>query len=85
MVVACYSLCWHTNDMLSRFIEKYILQRPEHRPIKDTLIIDLAAILLWRGVWGLLDIYLFPEIPQISFIASIVVAILLMLALRFSK
>ena len=41
------------------------------RTTLNSLIIVVAIIMLWRGVWGLLDIYLFPDIPTLSYVVSI--------------
>lgn len=71
--------------MLINFVEKFILRHKAKRPVSEALLIDLAAILLWRGVWGLLDLYLFPERPEMSFVFSILVAVVLMISLRIRK
>lgn len=37
-----------------------------------SIIIDfLGIIILWRGVWGLMDLFLFPGNELLSYIASI--------------
>ena len=46
------------------------------RTTLNSLIIVVAIIMLWRGVWGLLDIYLFPDIPTLSYVVSISMGIL---------
>lgn len=33
------------------------------RTMLNSIVIVVAIIMLWRGIWGLLDVYLFPEIP----------------------
>ena len=39
-------------------------------PNLNTLVIIFAIIMLWRGVWGLLDTYLFPGSPVLSYLAG---------------
>ena len=43
------------------------------------LVAATAVVMFWRGVWGLLDVYLFPENQAVSFIVSIIIGIALML------
>ena len=68
--------------MLERIIEK--------TNVKDTPIIILtvlAIVSFWRGVWGLMDLYLFPKSPTLSFFVSIIIglAILFVIALYQPK
>lgn len=37
------------------------------------LFVAMAVILFWRGAWGLMDMYLFPDNPLVSYIVSLVV------------
>ena len=44
------------------------------RPLKQALfalLIGTAVVAFWRGVWGIMDIYLFPKDPAMSFLISI--------------
>jgi len=46
------------------------------RSLKDifyTIIIAFAIISFWRGVWGIMDLYLFPENLLMSFSISILI------------
>ncbi len=43
------------------------------------LIIAVGIVLIWRGVWGLADTFLFPNITILSFLASIGMGILVLL------
>lgn len=38
-----------------------------------------AIVMVWRGVWGLFDHYLFPENPDLSYITSIILGMLILL------
>jgi hypothetical protein len=44
-------------------------------PIWVVVLAAFAVVLFWRGVWGLLDIYLFPENLTLSFFVSVVVGL----------
>jgi hypothetical protein len=43
--------------------------------IITAIICGFALIIFWRGVWGLADIYLFPENPALSASISIIIGI----------
>lgn len=44
------------------------------------IVTDLiAVVLLWRGVWSLLDMYFFPNNPVISNIIGIILGLALLL------
>jgi len=68
--------------MLTRFIDRFVWKSKREIKLFDSLLIDLSAIMIWRGVWGLMDIYLFPNHAELSFISSILFGIALMLGLR---
>lgn len=40
-------------------------------PNANAAVIVFAIIMLWRGVWGLLDTYLFPGSPILSYFVCI--------------
>lgn len=42
------------------------------------LVITLAIVLIWRGVWGFCDLYLFPNQQEISYGISIAFGVLLL-------
>ena len=52
--------------MLKKFINL-----KKHHQLFFSLIIMSGMISLWRGIWGLLDLYLMPNNPSWSFIASV--------------
>ena len=43
-----------------------------------TLLIVVAVILVWRGLWNLMDIYIFPENELLSNIASVAIGLFLL-------
>jgi len=40
--------------------------------------IGIAVVSFWRGAWGLMDIYLFPENPTLSFSASFIIGFVIL-------
>lgn len=55
-----------------------IAQLKAQHPNANTLVVILAIIMLWRGVWGLLDTYLFPGSPVFSYLVSIALGALIL-------
>jgi hypothetical protein len=50
-----------------------------HHKIVFSIIIGFAVISFWRGIWGLLDEYLFPSNIGLSLWTSVVVGILILI------
>ena len=46
------------------------------------LILALGAVFFWRGVWGLLDVYLFPNNMVLSYSISIGIGIVVLYFIR---
>lgn len=44
------------------------------------IIVVVAIVMIWRGVRGILDKILFPEYPIISYLVSIAIWIIILLA-----
>ncbi len=48
-------------------------------PVANTFIAATAVIAVWRGLWGLMDLYLLPDNPTWSFVVSIVLGVIILL------
>jgi uncharacterized membrane-anchored protein len=46
----------------------------------NTFIVASGVILIWRGVWGFMDVYFFPENPVLSYIFSILIGLIIIIA-----
>ncbi|MAF80043.1 hypothetical protein CL629_03130 [bacterium] len=46
--------------------------------VLHAVLIGLAVILFWRGIWGLMDLYLFPSNELISYITSAIIGIIIL-------
>lgn len=57
--------------IFKRFERKY--------PYLHALIVGAALIMLWRGLWGLMDKYLFPHNEPLSYIISLALGLLLLI------
>lgn len=47
-------------------------------PVGNAIIIILAIIMFWRGVWGLLDTYFFPGSPTLSNLVSAILGVVIL-------
>ena len=54
-----------------------------HHHIIFAIIIGFAIISFWRGIWGLLDIYLFPSNLVLSLWASTILGALILIITRY--
>lgn len=39
----------------------------------------MGVVLVWRGLWGLMDAYLFPDHPEMSYAVSIAIGVIILL------
>lgn len=44
-------------------------------PLYRVLSIAIAVVFFWRGVWGLMDLYIFPDNLTLSYIISLVIGL----------
>ena len=42
------------------------------------LLIGTSMIMLWRGTWGLLDTYLFPQSKTTSYMLSVIIGLIVL-------
>ena len=42
------------------------------------LITGIGIVIFWRGIWGLADLYLYPNQPALSYIISLVAGMLIL-------
>ena len=71
--------------MLKQIKESPKLQEYKTRyPTANVVVIFFAIIMLWRGFWGLLDIYLFPGSPTLSSLVCILTGVIVLYLDDFS-
>jgi len=66
--------------MLERIVEK-----TTYSDFFIVLITSFALISFWRGVWGLLDFYLFPHNLTLSLWISVVIGLFILLIIAWYK
>jgi len=49
-----------------------------------SIIVGSAIILYWRGIWGIIDTYLFPNNDLLSYTVSLILGIFLLWVNDFS-
>ena len=54
----------------------------KHQNIRAFIVL-VAVVMIWRGAWGILDKYLFPENPALSFIISLIAGLILLTLIHF--
>jgi hypothetical protein len=60
-------------------------KRKQKRTLKNMfyiIIIAFAIVAFWRGIWGLMDFYLFPKNQVLSFSLSILIGVLILYATK---
>jgi Fuseless len=62
-------------------VEQKKVLAEQKRSLKDifyALLLAFAIISFWRGVWGLMDLYLFPNYPVVSFSFSVLMGVIIL-------
>ncbi|OGH16511.1 MAG: hypothetical protein A3C30_04975 [Candidatus Levybacteria bacterium RIFCSPHIGHO2_02_FULL_40_18] len=57
---------------------RYKIKYKIHHKLIMAIGIGIAVVSFWRGAWGLMDIYLFPENPTLSFSASFIIGFVIL-------
>jgi len=60
------------KKLIDNYIKKMRKWEKKH-PVLNTLIVLIGVVFLWRGIWGSLDTYFFPDNPLLSFGISAVI------------
>ncbi len=55
-----------------------------HHQIFFSLLIGFALVSFWRGAWGLMDLYLFPENIVFSLWISVALGIAILVATNYA-
>lgn len=54
---------------------KKINELEKHHQLLASLIVGIGLVSVWRGIWGLMDLYLIPENEPVSFLISLIFGI----------
>lgn len=47
--------------------------------------VAVAVVFVWRGLWGIMDLYLFPAHPLVSYALSIVLGLAILIVIDKAK
>jgi hypothetical protein len=67
------------NKFVKKLLRKFKKFKKNHRSNVNILIECVAIIMIWRGVWDLLEMYILPENQLVSNITCIIVGIIVLL------
>ena len=48
-----------------------------------TIVIALAVVAFWRGIWGLMDLFIFPDSYLLSSITSVIIGLAILVATHY--
>ncbi|MCC7304159.1 hypothetical protein IT418_01970 [bacterium] len=65
--------------MLFNSLQKKLARFEKKFPILHTLLLLLAVVLFWRGAWGLMDRYFFPDNELLSYLLSAIFGLFILL------
>lgn len=64
--------------------QNFVERLKERHPNFYSIMIAVAFIMVWRGLKGLMDLYIFPEKPTLSFIFTTVIGLTLLFVNNFN-
>jgi hypothetical protein len=67
------------NKFVKKLLRKFKNFKKNHRSNVNILIECVAIIMIWRGVWDLLEMYVLPENQLVSNITCIIIGIIVLL------
>lgn len=63
---------------MGRILKKNKKEKRNIRRISYTILIAFAIVSFWRGVWGMMDTYLFPNNEILSFSISVLIGLVIL-------
>ena len=57
---------------------KHNIKKRNLKNILFTIVIAFAIVSFWRGIWGLMDLYLFPGNQVVSLLISVLLGIIIL-------
>ncbi len=62
-----------------------IFEKTSPRDAVIIIIAAFAAVSFWRGIWGLMDVYLFPQNSALSYLISLIIGIFILILIAMHK
>lgn len=63
---------------MGKIQKKETTQKRNIKTISYTVLIAFAIVSFWRGVWGLMDVYLFPNNHILSLSISVLIGLVIL-------
>lgn len=63
---------------MGRIKKRETKKRRNLKTISYTILIAFAIISFWRGIWGLMDLYLFPNNHTLSLWISVLIGLIVL-------
>lgn len=67
------------NYLVEKIHRKYHRFFEQSHPILSSILVGTAVVLFWRGMWGVLDLYLFPSNAALSYALSTLLGIVFLI------
>lgn len=58
------------------------MKKSKKRATLHIILVAGAVVMFWRGAWGLMDLYIFPDHPLYSYITSILFGVIVLMITR---
>ena len=62
-----------------------IVKKTNFSDVGIILISAIAIVSFWRGMWGLMDLYLLPENYVLSLVVSVVIGLVVLISISLYK
>lgn len=62
-----------------------IFEKTTTKDLIPIIIASIAIVGFWRGIWGLMDLYLFPKNTLISSLVSATIGLTILFGISFYK
>lgn len=62
-----------------------IFEKTSPRDAIIIIIAAFAAVNFWRGIWGLMDVYLFPENYALSCLISLIIGLFILILIAMHR
>ena len=63
--------------------KKFSKLKTKHQ-ILFAIIISFAVVAVWRGFWGLMDLYLLPENYELSLWTSLIIGLIILVSTHYA-
>ena len=58
------------------------MAKKKNNTVFFAVLIAFAVVSFWRGVWGLMDLYLLPKAPVLSLWISLIIGLVILIYTR---